>query len=69
MLLNLLTEFCVPLLHKFRKLLNTITLSLFDTSHEEIFLNVQGSFMDEFKLYRTIIKVYMHIASKQSVVK
>ena len=31
-------------------------------------LNVRDSFMDEFKLYKTIIKVYMHIASKISVV-
>jgi len=41
---------------------------LFNRNHEKIFLNVWDSFMDEFKLNKTIIKVYMHIASKISVV-
>ena len=40
----------------------------FNRSHEKIILNVRDSFMDEFKLNKTIIKVYMHIASKISVV-
>ena len=40
----------------------------FNRSHEKKILNVRDSFMDEFKLYKTIIKVYMHIASKISVV-
>src|SRR5690349_8138134 len=41
---------------------------LFNRRHEKIFLNVRDSFMDGFKLNKTIIKVYMHIASKISVV-
>src|ERR1700722_9364054 len=40
----------------------------FNRSHEKKILNVRDSFMNEFKLYKTIIKVYMHIAYKISVV-
>jgi hypothetical protein len=41
---------------------------LFNISHKKNFLNVRDSFMDRFKLHKTIIKVYMHIASKISMV-
>ena len=41
---------------------------LLNRSHEKIFLNILDSFMDRFNLHKTIIKVYMHIASKISVV-
>ncbi len=41
---------------------------LLNRRHKKISLSVQDSSMNEFKLYKTIIKVCMHIASKISVV-